>query len=74
VRLYQLDISWVASAQELTALRWQLAASDDVGGVFLTGREDTLAVLYAGSSHDFDQWVRTLEPALPTSTAKEQMT
>jgi hypothetical protein len=71
MRLYQLDISWVASAQELTAVRWQLAASDDVGGVFLAGREDTLAVLYAGNRHDFDRWARTLEPALPTSTAKE---
>jgi hypothetical protein len=71
MRLQQLDISWVASAQELTGLHWQLAACDDVGGVFLIGREDTLAVLYAGTRHDFDQWARTLEPALPTMTTKE---
>ena len=68
--LYQLDISWVTSAQELIALRWQLASSDEVGGVFLTGREDTLTVLYAGTRHDFDQWARTLEPALPTLDSK----
>jgi hypothetical protein len=71
MRLCQLDISWVTSAQELTALRWQLASSDQVGGVFLTGREDALAVLYTGTRHDFHEWARTLEPALPTSTAKE---
>jgi len=71
MNLYQLDISWVASAQELSALCWQLATSDQVGGVFLTGREDALVVLYDGTRHDFDQWARTLEPALPTSTAKE---
>jgi hypothetical protein len=70
MRLYQLDISWVASAQELTALRWQLASSDQVGGVFLTGREDTLAVLYAGTRHDFHQWARTLEPAFPNLDSK----
>jgi hypothetical protein len=62
MRLYQLDISWAASAQELTALRCNSRAATRVGGVFLTGREDTLAVLYAGSSHDFDRWARTLEP------------
>ena len=71
MRLYELDISWVASVQELRGLLWQLAACDDVGGVFLTGREDTLAVLYAGTRHDFDQWARTLGPALPTTTTKE---
>jgi hypothetical protein len=69
--LQQLDISWVASAQELRGLLWQLAACDDVDGVFLTGREDTLAVLYAGTRHDFDRWARTLEPALSTTTKKE---
>jgi len=71
MRLYQLDISWVATAQELAALRWQLVTCDQIGGVFLTGCEDALAVLYAGTRHDFDQWARTLDPSLPTSTAKE---
>jgi hypothetical protein len=71
MKLYELDISWVASAQELRGLLWQLADCDDVDGAFLSGREDTLAVLYAGTRHDFDQWARTLEPALPTTTTKE---
>jgi hypothetical protein len=68
MNLYELDISWASSAREITGLRWELATSDDVGGVFLTGREDTLAVLYAGSRHDFHEWARTLGPALPTTT------
>ena len=71
MRIYELDISWAATAQELAGLRWQLVACDEVGGVFLTGREETLAVLYAGDRAQFEQWARTLVlPATPTTNRK----
>ncbi len=58
----ELDISWATTANERRYLRWELLVSDEVFGVFLTPREDILAVLFDGDRHAFEAWVRTLDP------------
>jgi hypothetical protein len=60
--VYELDISWATSASERRRLRWQLIASDEVKGVFLTARDDVLAVLYKGNRREFEALARTLAP------------
>jgi hypothetical protein len=75
MRVFELDISWAATASERRLLHWELLASEEVRGVFLTAREDALAVLFSGDRLAFDAWARALEPgathefhpALPTS-------
>jgi hypothetical protein len=59
----ELDISWATTAVERRRLRWELLASEQVRAVFLTAREDMLAVLFAGERGDFKQWARTLSPS-----------
>ena len=77
MKVYELDISWAETADDLTALRWQLLACDEVRGVFLTGHEETLAVLFNSDRAGFAEWVQTLLPraadrlpATPTTTRK----
>jgi hypothetical protein len=60
--VYELDISWATSASERRRLRWELIASDEVKGVFLTARDDVLAVLYKGNRREFEALARTLAP------------
>jgi hypothetical protein len=60
--VYELDISWATSASERRGLRWQLIASDEVKGLFLTARDDVLAVLYKGNRREFEALARTLAP------------
>ena len=60
--IYELDVSWAITADERRQLRWELLACEWVRGVFLTAREDVLAVLFNGDRLDFDSWARTLEP------------
>jgi hypothetical protein len=60
--VYELDISWATSASERRRLRWELIASDEVKGVFLTARDDALAVLYKGNRREFEALARTLAP------------
>jgi hypothetical protein len=62
VTIYELDIGWAVTANERRYLHWELLACDDVRGVFLTAREDVLAVLFAGDRLDFREWARSLEP------------
>ena len=62
MRVFELDISWAATASERRHLHWELLASEKVRGVFLTAREEALAVLFSGDSRAFDAWARTLEP------------
>jgi hypothetical protein len=62
VSIYELDISWAITADDRRHLRWELLACEWVRGVFLTAREDVLAVLFDGDRLDFDSWARTLEP------------
>jgi hypothetical protein len=63
MRIFELDISWAATASERRHLHWQLLAREEVRGVFLTAREDALAVLFSGERPAFDAWARTLEPS-----------
>lgn len=60
--VYELGISWAASANEWRRLLWELIASDEVEGVFLTGRPDVLAVLYSGDRDGFAVLARSLAP------------
>jgi hypothetical protein len=62
--VYELDISWATSASERRRLRWELIASDEVKGVFLTARDDVLAVLYKGERRGFEALARALAPEL----------
>ena len=60
--IYELDTSWAATANERRYLRWELLACEEVRGVFLTAREDRLAVLFSGDRHGFREWARSLQP------------
>jgi hypothetical protein len=62
--VYELDISWAATASERRHLHWELLACKKVLGVFLTAREERLAVLFAGDHLDFRIWATALEPGL----------
>ena len=62
--VYELDISWAATANERRHLRWELLASEKVLGVFLTAREEVLAILFAGDYLDFGTWAKALERGL----------
>jgi hypothetical protein len=60
--IYELDISWATTANERRRLHWQLIVSDEVSGVFLTARDDVLAVLFSGDRQEFERLARTLAP------------
>jgi len=60
--IYELDIGWATTASERRYLHWMLVACDEVGGVFLTARDDVLAVLFNGDRMGFDALARTLAP------------
>jgi len=54
--IYMLDTSWATSADDLRHLNWELLASDEVYGVFLTAHDDRLAVLFSGDRRGFDEF------------------
>jgi hypothetical protein len=58
--IYELDIGWAATANERRYLQWELLACEAIRGVFLTAREDVLAVLFSGDRLDFRIWARSL--------------
>ena len=60
--IYELDIGWATTASERRYLHWMLVACDEVGGVFLTARDDVLAVLFNGDRGGFGALARTLAP------------
>jgi hypothetical protein len=62
MNIYELDIGWATTAAERRYLHWTLVACDEVGGVFLTARDDVLAVLFSGERTSFDALARTIEP------------
>jgi len=66
VSVFELDISWAATAHERRSLQWELSACDQVRGVFVTARDDVLAVLFDGDRWTFDSFIRTLQPDLNT--------
>jgi hypothetical protein len=67
--VFELDISWAATARERRSLHWALIACDQVRGVFLTSRDDVLAVLFGGDRWAFDTFIQTLQPE-PTTYRK----
>ena len=60
--VYELDISWAATTNERRRLRWELLACEKVLGVFLTARDDSVAVLFAGDRLGVRRWAEALEP------------
>ena len=60
--VYELDISWATTAGERRRLHWELLACEKVLGVFLTAREESVAVLFAGDHLGFRTWAKALEP------------
>jgi hypothetical protein len=62
MNIYELDINWAMTASERRCLHWELIASDEVCGVFLTADDGVLAVLYSGSRQGFEALARTLAP------------
>jgi hypothetical protein len=58
--IHELDISWALTATERRRVRWELIACEEVKGVFLTARDDVLAVLYSGERRGFEALARTL--------------
>jgi hypothetical protein len=58
--IYELEIGWVETADERRYLHWELLACDEVRGVFLTARENVLAVLFNGDRDRFNAWARAL--------------
>jgi hypothetical protein len=64
VSVYELDISWAGTGSERRRLHWELLACEKVLGVFLTAREDSVAVLFAGDRPGFRAWANQLEPNL----------
>jgi hypothetical protein len=60
--IYELDISWATTASERRRLQWQLIVSEEVCGVFLTARDDVLAVLFSGDQEGFAALARALAP------------
>ena len=71
--IYELDISWATTANERRYLHWELLASDRVCAVFVTARDDVLAVLFGGDRRDFDSWSRSIATDLhETATTNEK--
>jgi hypothetical protein len=70
--IYELDISWATTANERRHLHWELLASERVRGVFLTARDDVLAVLFGGNRRDFDTWSRTFDKDLHTTATTNE--
>ena len=64
--VFELDISWAATAPQRRSLHWELITCDQVRGVFLTARDDVLAVLFGGDRWAFDTFIRTLQPDTTT--------
>jgi hypothetical protein len=64
VSLYELEIGWATSESERRYLRWELLACEEVCGVFLTVRDDMLAVLFSGGRLRFLDWARSVKPEL----------
>ena len=60
--IYELDISCAMTTNERRRLYWQLIVADEVSGVFLTARDNVLAVLFNGDRQGFEALARTLAP------------
>jgi hypothetical protein len=72
MNIYELDISWVTTANERRHLHWELLTSERVRAVFLTARDDVLAILFGGDRRDFDAWSRALDEGLHTTATTNE--
>ena len=54
--IFMLCTNWATTDNVRRYLRWELLASDEVRGVFLTPRDDRLAVLFSGDRRAFDEF------------------
>jgi hypothetical protein len=72
MNIYELDISWATTTNERRCLHWELLASERVRAVFVTARDDVLAILFAGNRCDFDTWSRTLDGDVFTTTTTDE--
>jgi hypothetical protein len=70
--IYELDISWATTANERRYLHWELLASERVRAVFVTARDDVLAVLFGGDRRDFDAWSRSIAADLHETTTTNE--
>jgi len=70
--IYELDISWATTANERRHLHWELLACERVRAVFLTARDDVLAILFGGDRREFDTWSRTLDEDLHTTATTNE--
>jgi hypothetical protein len=62
VSIYELEIGWARTAEELRYLRWELLACEDVLAAFRSARDDVLIVLFAGGPSAFLDWANELAP------------
>jgi hypothetical protein len=62
MRVYELEIGWARTTAERRYLHWELLACEEVLGVFLTARDDVLAVLFDGGHREFHDWASTVAP------------
>jgi hypothetical protein len=60
--VYELGIGWAETADERRWLHGALLACEEVRGVFLTARDDVLAVLFEGGRRQFHEWASGLAP------------
>jgi len=60
--LCELDVAWAKTADERRYLRWELLACDEVRGVFHTGRDEAVAVIFDGDRQEFHDWASTIAP------------
>jgi hypothetical protein len=58
--IYELEIGWVATANQRRYLHWELLACEEVRGVFASAPDDRLLVLFNGDRLDFRSWARSL--------------
>jgi hypothetical protein len=72
MNIYELDISCATTTNERRYLHWELLASERVRAVVVTGRDDVLAILFAGDRRDFDTWSRTLDGDPFTTTTTDE--
>jgi hypothetical protein len=66
--IYELEIGWAATANERRYLHWELLACEQVRAVFLTARDDVVAVLFSGDRDRFHDRARTLAEDHTTAT------
>ena len=60
--MYELEIGWAWTAAERRYVHRELLACEEVLSVFLTSRDDVLAVLFDGEPREFHEWSSTLAP------------